>query len=118
MAAVVPRGAVYAQRGGLVADWGPSPLEARGFGPCLLCDRADDSFVGRGGLRWTEVAGERCIESTYALVSERWGQRPATEAARATVSWAQRLDLIELVARGRERRFPARYREGGLELLG
>ena len=72
--------------------------EARGFGPCLLCDRADDSFVGRGGLRWTEVAGERCIELTYALASERWGQGLATEAARATVSWAQRLDLIELVA--------------------
>ena len=68
--------------------------EERGFGPCLLCDRADDSFVGRGGLRWTEVAGERCVELTYALVSERWGQGLATEAARAAVSWAQRLDLI------------------------
>jgi [ribosomal protein S5]-alanine N-acetyltransferase len=72
--------------------------EERGFGPCLLCDRADDSFVGRGGLRWTEVAGERCVELTYALVSERWGQGLATEAARAALSWAQRLGLIELVA--------------------
>jgi RimJ/RimL family protein N-acetyltransferase len=35
---------------------------------------------------------------THALVSERWAQGLATEAARAAVSWARRLDLIELVA--------------------
>jgi RimJ/RimL family protein N-acetyltransferase len=32
-----------------------------GFGPWLF-DRADGGFVGRAGLRWTEVDGEMAIE--------------------------------------------------------
>jgi RimJ/RimL family protein N-acetyltransferase len=71
---------------------------AHGFGPWLLFDRARGGFVGRAGLRWTEVDGERAIEVAWALVPEWWGKGLATEAAVAAIGVARERGIRRLVA--------------------
>ena len=72
--------------------------EQHGFGPAALIDRRNGPFVGRGGLNWTTVAGERAVELPWALVSQRWGEGLATEAARGALAWARELGLPEVVS--------------------
>ena len=67
-----------------------------GFGPWALV--LDGAYAGRGGLAWTEVAGERAVELPWALVPSAWGRGLATEAARGAVGWARRLGLPEVVS--------------------
>jgi [ribosomal protein S5]-alanine N-acetyltransferase len=69
-----------------------------GFGPAVIADRRDGSFVGRGGLAWTTVAGEEAVELPWALMPARWGEGLATEAARAALAWAGELGLAEVVS--------------------
>jgi RimJ/RimL family protein N-acetyltransferase len=59
--------------------------DRHGFGLWMLYDRADGSFVGRGGLQHTNATGEDEIEAGWAIVPERWGQGLATELAVAAV---------------------------------
>jgi RimJ/RimL family protein N-acetyltransferase len=56
-----------------------------GFGLWTLYDRADGTFVGRGGLQHTNATGEDEIEAGWAIVPERWGRGLATELALAAV---------------------------------
>jgi ribosomal-protein-alanine N-acetyltransferase len=56
-----------------------------GFGLWMLYDRAEGTFVGRGGLQHTNATGEDEIEAGWAIVPERWGQGLATELALAAV---------------------------------
>jgi RimJ/RimL family protein N-acetyltransferase len=73
--------------------------ERYGFGMWLLRDRDTGETVGRGGLQWTYVAGERQVEAGWAIVPERWGQGLATELANASVEVALRhLRLPEIIA--------------------
>jgi RimJ/RimL family protein N-acetyltransferase len=67
-----------------------------GFGPWTLTDRTDGSFVGRGGLAWTTVAGRAAVELPWALVPSRWGQGLATEAAAAALDAARALGVEDL----------------------
>ncbi len=67
-----------------------------GFGPWAL--ELGGAYVGRGGLGWMEVEGERVVELAWALVPSTWGRGLATEAARGAVRWARELGLREVVA--------------------
>ena len=69
-----------------------------GFGPWVLSDRVSGVFVGRGGLAWTTVAGERAVELAWSLVPSRWGEGLAPEAARAAIETAPDLEVAEVVA--------------------
>jgi RimJ/RimL family protein N-acetyltransferase len=86
---------------GDAAQWFESDVEhwgAHGFGPWLLFARADGGFVGRGGLRWTEVEGEMAIEVAWAVLPEWWGRGLATEAAAAAIGDARERGIQRLVA--------------------
>ncbi len=69
-----------------------------GFGPWTLTDPGAGAFVGRGGLQRAQVEGESAVELPWAIVSERWGEGLASEAATAAVAWARSLDLPYVVA--------------------
>ena len=50
----------------------------------------DGAFVGRAGLRYTELEGVRELEIAYALARGAWGQGLASEIAQALVGlWMQ-----------------------------
>lgn len=69
-----------------------------GFGPAVVLEREGGGFVGRAGLRRTEMAGEPAVEVAWALVPERWGAGLATEAAGAAIGAAPRNAIEEVVA--------------------
>ena len=64
-----------------------------GFGPWILTDRSDGSFVGRGGLAWTTIAGSVAVELPWAILPRRWGEGLATEAAVAALGAARALGV-------------------------
>jgi len=78
---------------GDIAHW-----EEHGFGPWALADRRDGGFVGRGGLAWTDVAGERAVELPWSLMPARRGEGLATEAAAAALALAADLEITEVVS--------------------
>lgn len=69
-----------------------------GFGPWVLADRDGGSIVGRGGLQWTRIDGERVVELPWTVRSGLWGLGLGTEAAAAAIEWAGTLGLNEVVA--------------------
>jgi RimJ/RimL family protein N-acetyltransferase len=91
-----------------------------GFGPWVLLDRADGSFVGRAGLAWTTVAGERRVELPWALLPSRWGGGLATEAAQAAVAHAAEIGLSEVVSVTLESNVASRrvMEKAGLRMVG
>ena len=83
------------------AQWLHSDVQhwrAHGFGPWLLFNRVDGGFVGRAGLRWTEVERQRAIELAWALLPECWGRGLATEASIAAIAVARERGIRRLVA--------------------
>jgi ribosomal-protein-alanine N-acetyltransferase len=77
----------------LLAGW-----ERVGFGLWIARRRTDERFVGRGGLRPVEIAGQDEVEVGYGLAAEFWGQGLATELAREAVRVGfEVLHLTELV---------------------
>ena len=69
-----------------------------GFGPCVLIEKESGSMIGRGGLRWTEIDGERVVELPWAVGSPHWNRGFATEAVVAAIAWGASLGLSELAA--------------------
>lgn len=69
-----------------------------GFGPWALRERETERFVGRGGLAWTAVEGERAVELPWALRTEFHGRGYATEQAEAAIATARRLGIERLVS--------------------
>jgi RimJ/RimL family protein N-acetyltransferase len=67
-----------------------------GFGPWLVF--SDGEFVGRVGVRWTQVEGVPEVELAWAVVPRWWGRGLATEAARAGVELARERGIEKLVA--------------------
>lgn len=73
--------------------------ERHGFGIWALREQQTGAFVGRAGLRRTEVDGLPEVELAYALLPAAWGRGLATEAGRALQKIAaSRLGLLGLVA--------------------
>lgn len=68
------------------------------FGPWVLIRRASGEMVGRGGLHWIELGGERVVEFPWAVGSSHQGQGFATEAVMAAIEWARSLGLDDAVA--------------------
>jgi [ribosomal protein S5]-alanine N-acetyltransferase len=50
-----------------------------GFGLWVFRDKINNQFVGRAGLRKTDVKGRDEVELAYALMAKFWGQGLATE---------------------------------------
>lgn len=50
-----------------------------GFGLWIFKDKANNQFVGRAGLRITDVEGKSEVELAYALMAKFWGKGLATE---------------------------------------
>jgi RimJ/RimL family protein N-acetyltransferase len=72
---------------------------ADGYGLGVLEDRAGGTFLGRGGIQATTVAGERHVELGWALLPPFWGRGLATEMALGAIAWARDvLAIPELVA--------------------
>jgi [ribosomal protein S5]-alanine N-acetyltransferase len=69
----------------------------RSFGPWVFFEAHTGMFVGRGGLRAVDLAGEECVEVLYAVRSDAWGRGYATEIARLAVANARRLGLADVV---------------------
>jgi [ribosomal protein S5]-alanine N-acetyltransferase len=69
-----------------------------GFGPWVLIERESESMIGRGGIRWTEIDGERVVELPWAVGSRHWNQGFATEAVAGAIEWGESLGISELVA--------------------
>lgn len=50
-----------------------------GFGLWIFKDKTNNQFVGRAGLRITDVEGKSEVELAYALMAKFWGKGLATE---------------------------------------
>ncbi|WP_228014661.1 GNAT family N-acetyltransferase [Fortiea sp. LEGE XX443] len=50
-----------------------------GFGLWVFRDKISNEFVGRAGLRQTDVEGHDEVELAYALMAKFWGKGLATE---------------------------------------
>jgi ribosomal-protein-alanine N-acetyltransferase len=72
--------------------------ERHGYGFWIFRERADGSFIGRGGLRHVDIDGRPEIEIAYAVMPEFWRRGFATEMARATVDVAGKLAMRDLAA--------------------
>jgi RimJ/RimL family protein N-acetyltransferase len=71
--------------------------ENHGFGFWVFYDQSDGRFVGRGGLKFFTIDGEREVGLAYAVMSGLWGRGFATEMAEASVSIGfERLGLSEV----------------------
>lgn len=69
-----------------------------GFGLWALHDRGDGRFLGRAGVRFTELDGEQVLEIAYTLARAAWGQGLATEIASGLVEyWRTRMSHPLLV---------------------
>lgn len=59
--------------------------------------RSDNELVGRGGLSWAEIDGERQLEIGWALRRKFWGQGFASEIGRQGLRFAFRTVGAEAV---------------------
>ena len=69
-----------------------------GFGPWAVTERGDGSYLGRVGLRRTEVGDRPGIEVLWAIDPERHGEGFAAEAGAAALELAGELELDEVFA--------------------
>jgi RimJ/RimL family protein N-acetyltransferase len=72
--------------------------ERFGFGPWAVVERGGGDYLGRVGLRWTEVGDRAGIEVLWAIDPERHGEGFAAEAAVAALAFAADLELDEVYA--------------------
>ncbi len=69
-----------------------------GFGPWAVVERPGGAYVGRVGLRWSEIGDRAGIEVLWSIVPERHGEGFAAEAAAAALDLAADLELDEVFA--------------------
>lgn len=75
------------------ADW-----EEHGFGPWVLRERESGDFVGRAGLAWITIEGDRMVELPWVVLPGHQGRGYATEAALAAVETARDIGLDRVVS--------------------
>ncbi|MBV7338225.1 GNAT family N-acetyltransferase [Chloroflexi bacterium TSY] len=76
-----------------LAQW-----DAHGFGYWMFHHKREGHFVGRGGLQYLDVGGNREVEVGYSVLQPYWGQGFATEMARAMLKVGfEQVDLDEIV---------------------
>ncbi|HSK16456.1 MAG TPA: GNAT family N-acetyltransferase [Gaiellaceae bacterium] len=69
-----------------------------GFGIFVFRDRGAGAFVGRGGIRRTEIGGGEEVELLYAVAGDLWGRGYGSEMAAGLVAHAERHGVRDLVA--------------------
>ncbi len=69
-----------------------------GFGPWAVLERDGGDYLGRVGLRWTEIGDRAGIELVWAVAPVRHGEGFAAEAATAALGLAADLELDEVFA--------------------
>lgn len=69
-----------------------------GFGPWAVHERKSGDYLGRVGLRWTEIGDRAGIELVWAIDPGRHGEGFAAEAAAAALDLAAELELDEVFA--------------------
>jgi RimJ/RimL family protein N-acetyltransferase len=72
--------------------------ERFGFGPWAVIERGSGDYLGRVGLRWTDVGDRAGIEVLWAIDPNRHGEGFASEAAAAALEFAADLELDEIFA--------------------
>ncbi|MGH2937028.1 MAG: GNAT family N-acetyltransferase [Solirubrobacterales bacterium] len=72
--------------------------ERYGFGPWAVLERGGGDYVGRVGLRWSEIGDRAGIEVVWSIDPERHGQGLAGEAAAAALDLAAELKLDAVFA--------------------
>jgi RimJ/RimL family protein N-acetyltransferase len=72
--------------------------ERFGFGPWAVVERGGGDYVGRVGLRWSEIGDRAGIEVVWSIDPRRHGQGFAGEAAAAALERATELELAEVFA--------------------
>jgi RimJ/RimL family protein N-acetyltransferase len=72
--------------------------ERFGFGPWAVIERETGDYLGRVGLRWTEIGDRAGIEALWAIDPERHGEGFASEAAAAALDFAAELELDQVFA--------------------
>ncbi len=63
-----------------------------------MIERQSGDYLGRVGLRWTEVGDRAGIEVLWAIDPDRHGEGFASEAAAAALDFAAELELDEIFA--------------------
>jgi RimJ/RimL family protein N-acetyltransferase len=69
-----------------------------GFGPWAVLERQSDDYLGRVGLRWSEIGERAGVELVWAIDPARHGEGLAAEAAVAALGLAADLELDEVFA--------------------
>jgi RimJ/RimL family protein N-acetyltransferase len=72
--------------------------ERFGFGPWAVVERRSGDYLGRVGLRWSEVGDRAGIEVLWSIDPGRHGEGFAGEAAAAALDFAAALELDEVFA--------------------
>ncbi|HEY5333164.1 MAG TPA: GNAT family N-acetyltransferase [Solirubrobacterales bacterium] len=72
--------------------------ERFGFGPWAVIERGSGDYLGRVGLRWTDVGDRAGIEVLWAIDPGRHGEGFASEAAAAALDFAADLELDQIFA--------------------
>jgi RimJ/RimL family protein N-acetyltransferase len=72
--------------------------ERFGFGPWAVLERGSGGYLGRVGLRWTDIGDRTGIEVLWAIDPGRHGEGFAPEAAAAALDLAGDLELDEVFA--------------------
>jgi ribosomal-protein-alanine N-acetyltransferase len=68
--------------------WNCEQWECYGHGQWMFFEKDTDSFVGRGGIRKTQVNSDEVIELGYALMPQYWGKGLAVEIGKKALSIA------------------------------
>jgi RimJ/RimL family protein N-acetyltransferase len=72
--------------------------ERFGFGPWAVLDQKSGDYLGRVGLKWTDIGERPGIEVLWAIDPGRHGEGFASEAAAAALDLAGALELDEVFA--------------------
>jgi [ribosomal protein S5]-alanine N-acetyltransferase len=72
--------------------------ERFGFGPWAVVESASGDYVGRVGLRWSEIGDRAGVEILWSIDPGRHGHGFAAEAAAAALELAAELELDEVFA--------------------
>ncbi len=72
--------------------------ERFGFGPWAVAERRGGEYVGRVGLRWSEIGDRAGVEILWSIDPARHGQGFAAEAAAAALDLAAEMELEEVFA--------------------
>jgi RimJ/RimL family protein N-acetyltransferase len=72
--------------------------ERFGFGPWAVIERESGDYLGRVGLRWTDIGDRAGIEVLWAIDPGRHGEGFAGEAGAAALDFGAELELDEVFA--------------------